>query len=559
MRGIAYMCKNRHGTYYARFIIPKHLQSHFKNRKEIRRSLQTDSRKLAIKRARVYRVEFENLIDQLTETPEETAERARLLDSLIEPERYLEGRTKAILPNGEEKIITGKIIINTLEESSLPHREHLLNQLRAEAKQEEERAERAKREKREEELHQAQLAALAHAQTPAPAKPINPKKLSEYLDDYIKFQTLPGTIDGWNSPTTVAKKVGLLKATFIKYCDKAAADFSWDNAKRYIQIAHSIPKNFEHRFHQSEFAGITIETILDDNIDTSRFELRKPSAVAMDIKTARAFLEWIRTEKRVYELQDAIQAFDNSTKRINMKSNRRAFTHQELKILFDDDNPARENYVKGFNSKRGIDANLKYWLPLLGLYTGSAISELCQLHLSDIRLHKAFDGSEHWIIDFNEELEKCAIDDDVRFKNDHRSRLIPIHKVLLNLGFIEYVQALKDKGEIELFPTSKRNEGKYGKESFGAESQWWGEYSSNAGVTDSNVVFHSFKHTQDTCLSNLHIDRDIVAAFSGHSIGTMGKSTYRTGGHRDADIAPLVEVVNKLDYGLTHHPFKTAP
>ena len=60
-----FMCKNRHGMYYARFIVPTHLRSHFDNRKEIRRTLQTDSRKLAIKRARVYRVEFEKIVDQL--------------------------------------------------------------------------------------------------------------------------------------------------------------------------------------------------------------------------------------------------------------------------------------------------------------------------------------------------------------------------------------------------------------------------------------------------------------------------------------------------------------
>ena len=58
MSNKASMCKNRHETYYARFIISKHLQQHFNNKKEIRRSLQTDSRKLAIKRARDYRVEF---------------------------------------------------------------------------------------------------------------------------------------------------------------------------------------------------------------------------------------------------------------------------------------------------------------------------------------------------------------------------------------------------------------------------------------------------------------------------------------------------------------------
>lgn len=77
MGGIAYMCKNRHGTFYARFIIPKHLQSHFENKKEIRRSLQTDSRKLATKRARVYRVQFESIVDQLMSKVDNTSERAK--------------------------------------------------------------------------------------------------------------------------------------------------------------------------------------------------------------------------------------------------------------------------------------------------------------------------------------------------------------------------------------------------------------------------------------------------------------------------------------------------
>jgi hypothetical protein len=52
MGGMAYMCENRHGIYYARFIIPKQLHPLFKNKKEIRRSLKTDSRKLAITKER---------------------------------------------------------------------------------------------------------------------------------------------------------------------------------------------------------------------------------------------------------------------------------------------------------------------------------------------------------------------------------------------------------------------------------------------------------------------------------------------------------------------------
>lgn len=521
MSNAAFMCKNRHGMYYARFVIPKHLQSHFNNKKEIRRSLQTDSRKLAIRRARVYRVQFESIVDELMSKLEKGNYSAF--------EVTLKG-DRAIIINGEEKPITGEIKRNLSSLDELPaHKEYLANQIRAEA------------------LHQAQLAAIASAaQTPAPAQPINPKKLSEYLVDYIKYQIDPNRKKGkgWGVNTRVNKTKTLER--FIEFCDKPAAAFGWDEAQRFIQIAQSIPTNFKNGDHSKKFAGLTIEMLLDDSIDTSAYQPRKPSAIFIDIGTVRAFIEWVRSNQRVKGLQDAVDAFDLELKEIDITSTRRAFTPTELRTLFDDDNPAAENYVKGFNSKRVNSANLKYWLPLLGLYTGAALSELCQLHLSDIYSHKAFDGSEHWVIDFNEDNAGK------RLKNPFRARLVPVHKVLLGLGLINYVQELSDKGEKELFPDSQRCKGL----SFSTEGQWWGEYSDNAGVTDKDVVFHSFKHTLDTCLFNNHATDPIINAFSGHTRKTTAGKYYRTGGHRDADIGPLVEWINKIDYGLKHHPFK---
>jgi hypothetical protein len=93
-------------------------------------------------------------------------------------------------------------------------------------------------------------------------------------------------------------------------------------------------------------------------------------------------------------------------------------------------------------------------MPLLSLYTGATIAELCQLHISDIRKHSSRHGSEHWIIDFQEHTD----DIESRLKTDYRPRLIPVHNILLNLGFIDYVQDLVKKGEIKLFPTAKRRD-----------------------------------------------------------------------------------------------------
>jgi hypothetical protein len=68
MKISAYLWRNRHGTWYFRAVIPQHLRHHFPQRREIRRSLQTDSRAFALRVARAARVEFDNLLDQLEST-----------------------------------------------------------------------------------------------------------------------------------------------------------------------------------------------------------------------------------------------------------------------------------------------------------------------------------------------------------------------------------------------------------------------------------------------------------------------------------------------------------
>ena len=61
-----YICQNRHGTFYFRFIIPVQYRNHFKHKREIRYSLKTDSKRLALPRSRLYRVRIDNILERLT-------------------------------------------------------------------------------------------------------------------------------------------------------------------------------------------------------------------------------------------------------------------------------------------------------------------------------------------------------------------------------------------------------------------------------------------------------------------------------------------------------------
>src|SRR5690606_16191143 len=59
-----YLTRNRHGTFYFRMVIPASLRPLTKGKREIRRSLKTDSERLALKRARQHAVRFDSIFDR---------------------------------------------------------------------------------------------------------------------------------------------------------------------------------------------------------------------------------------------------------------------------------------------------------------------------------------------------------------------------------------------------------------------------------------------------------------------------------------------------------------
>lgn len=59
-----YLTKNRHGTFYFRMVIPALLRPLVKGKREIRRSLKTDSERLALKRARQHAARFDSIFDR---------------------------------------------------------------------------------------------------------------------------------------------------------------------------------------------------------------------------------------------------------------------------------------------------------------------------------------------------------------------------------------------------------------------------------------------------------------------------------------------------------------
>lgn len=153
-------------------------------------------------------------------------------------------------------------------------------------------------------------------------------------------------------------------------------------------------------------------------------------------------------------------------------------------------------YVEGNRAER-----FKFWLPLLGLFTGARLGELAQLQPADVRQERGI-----WLIAINDSGDK-------RVKTPSSRRLTPIHPTLIDLGFLRFVNRMQRLGEERLFPELRKGNRSYGH----SASKWFGKYRKRCGVTDKGKVFHSFRHTLTDNLKQQGVPEEHSASIVGHA------------------------------------------
>jgi integrase len=133
---------------------------------------------------------------------------------------------------------------------------------------------------------------------------------------------------------------------------------------------------------------------------------------------------------------------------------REPFTPDELRLIFNLPHYKTGNgaYVEG----NALWYPFEFWLPLIGLFAGCRIGEICQLRLADVR--QSSDGV--WYFDLNETSA------DKSLKNVNATRQIPIATVLIELGLVAYRDRLQEEGYVRLFPelTYSLSDARYAKE-----------------------------------------------------------------------------------------------
>ncbi|TDK26193.1 site-specific integrase [Luteimonas aestuarii] len=171
----------------------------------------------------------------------------------------------------------------------------------------------------------------------------------------------------------------------------------------------------------------------------------------------------------------------------------------------------------------------RWWCPIIGLHMGMRIGEVSQLKVANIIQDEGL-----WCIDIrataDEELSNSSgRKSRQRLKGRSAIRRIPLPQVVLDAGFLEFVDDVRDAGQLRLFPNLTAGTKKNGetKAAYGAcLSRQFSSYMKDLGFP-KGVRFHAFRHTLVTDLKQQGFqDRDI-ALVTGHATAEERVETIR--------------------------------
>jgi integrase len=206
---------------------------------------------------------------------------------------------------------------------------------------------------------------------------------------------------------------------------------------------------------------------------------------------------------------------------------RAAFNPDDLKMIFNSREYREDTHKYGY----------RFWLPVIALYTGMRLNEICQLHLDDI--HESDEG-----VCVFEIRERKGVTDT---KTSSSERLVPLHDFLrVDLDLLGYVAKLRSEGQTRLFPDLKKRRDGYGQ----AASRWFAQYRADCGIVDGaegKKDFHSFRHTVSNTLKQANAEHFPTQELLGHSTGSI---TFSRCGKRYSPKLLKEQIVDRLRYDV---------
>ena len=314
---------------------------------------------------------------------------------------------------------------------------------------------------------------------------------------------------------TIRQNQQCLETIFEIIGKKYVESITYKDCQKVVRSVYNIPKKWKERYKGQKLSDLLLKKN-DDAISLTSVK-----------KYLRIFKEFMIFCKDNRYIPDSFQGDIKITKRKEVISIE-PFTKDELKKIFDPLTYPRVMDIK---------YSYRYWIPLIALYSGMRLNEICQLYLDDIKVSKGV-----WYFDISDERK------DQHIKNSQSKRLVPIHSKLLELGIIEYANKVKEIKVDNKHPERLFYQLNYSVKNhyIQAISQWFGRYLKKIGIDSRSKVFHSFRHTVKPYLRDAGISKEYQNLLCGWIGDDEGERTY--GGN--VSIKKLYSELSKLKYSF---------
>ncbi len=349
--------------------------------------------------------------------------------------------------------------------------------------------------------------------------------LSAAWAEYFQEKTSARPKADWGKATAAGQQATMDE--FLEIVgDRPLKDLDRDLMMRYRDVVSRLPKN-RKKTHQDQ----SIESLLALDLLPSE----RPSSRTVKEKMMRlaTFLKWCR------EIKGYLKDDPTLGLKVRAESHRYApFTQDDLQALFRSKEYLEERHRSCW----------RFWVPLIALYTGARQAEIAQLSVSDVVRE---DGVDIFSISDRGEHQNV--------KTRAAIRKVPISERLKSLGFLDYMDWLRERGEDRLFPDLPPG----GRSAGQKISRWFGNtYRKNCGITPDSTggrkVFHSFRHTAITKALGAGVAVQHCQQFFGHEKSMLGETATYTHQFSPKILTPVAEALDwKLDHSAYDNGWKS--
>ncbi len=319
-----------------------------------------------------------------------------------------------------------------------------------------------------------------------------------------KFVAVHVADKAWNESTRENRQAILNMLLEIKGGDYPILDIGQDEAREIRDTVKQLPAN---RHKNPLVKNLSLMDAIKSNASKM-----SATTVKQYLNCYGAFFSWCVAEGYL-----TTNPFTNIKASVDKKDKdkivRKPFNaHQVLHLQ------------KAISTTKTEGKHYQYWGALLGMYTGARVNEIAQLKVEDIK-----ESAGIWYFHINNDAE------DKKLKTAASRRRVPIHTVLLQAGIIDEVKRLrKQKHERFLYELTYCKKNGYGKKL----SHYFNEILLvQLGIKKRDdkktkaYVFHSFRHTVNTCLYQADVSQPIIEMLIGHERTGTSQRNYNAEGY----------------------------